>query len=164
MPIADLYAVWGTTGQPSGASGTPLANGMTVAQKVAAVNSWTVPGIGHVDVPITDVQGFLSMEGVLTAMQDWLTANTTASVARTAVNELFRTITSSRLTVIQMSDPTTYTAVSNMIAAVESVGLLTSAQAAALLALAAAPPTSWLSTIGIARPLDIYLAQQAGLS
>lgn len=164
MPVSDLIAAWNAGGQPSGTSGTPITNGMDTAHKVSCVNSWTVAVSAHADVPITEVQGYLSAQGVLTAMQDWLTANTTPSLTRTAITELFRTLNSTRLSVIQMSDPATYTAVSSMIAAAQAAGVLSAGQSAALLAMANAPAVSWLSTIGIDRPLDIYLAQQAGLS
>lgn len=164
MPVSDLIAAWNAGGQPPGTSGTPISGGMDTAHKVAAVNTWTVPVSAHVDVPIVDVQGYLSAQGVLTAMQDWLTANTTPSLTRTAITELFRTLNSTRLTIIQMSDAATYTAVSGMVAAAESASVLSAGQAAALLAMADSPPVTWLSTIGVERPLDIYLAQQAGLS
>ncbi len=39
---APLIAVWNATGLPTGVSGTPLAAGMTAAQKLAAIVAWTV--------------------------------------------------------------------------------------------------------------------------
>src|SRR5579872_1730429 len=139
MPAADLISAWNAGGQPSGTAGTPITNDMDTAHKVSAVNSWTVAQSNHIDVPIVDVQGYLSTQGVLTAMQDWLNANTTPSAARTAISELFRTLNSTRLTVVEMSDATTYTAVSNMLAATVAVGVMSSAQASALMAMASAP-------------------------
>lgn len=39
-----LKTAWGTTGLPSGVTGTALASGMTPQQKLAAINGWTVAG------------------------------------------------------------------------------------------------------------------------
>jgi hypothetical protein len=39
-----LIAVWNTVGLPAGVSGTALAAGMSRAQKLNAINGWTVTG------------------------------------------------------------------------------------------------------------------------
>lgn len=41
---APLAAVWGVAGIPSGVTGTPITNGMTEAQQLAAIATWTVTG------------------------------------------------------------------------------------------------------------------------
>jgi N-methylhydantoinase B/oxoprolinase/acetone carboxylase alpha subunit len=38
-----LKAAWNAQGIPAGASGTAITGAMTTAQKIAAVNSWTLP-------------------------------------------------------------------------------------------------------------------------
>ena len=53
-----LIAAWnGATQPPSGAAGTAIVGGMTTAQKLAAVNSWTVAGtVTYSKVQGSDVQ------------------------------------------------------------------------------------------------------------
>jgi hypothetical protein len=51
---AALVAAWnGATQPPTGYVGTPINGGMTTAQKVAAVNSWTITGAIPTSVSVT---------------------------------------------------------------------------------------------------------------
>lgn len=47
-----LTAAWNAGGVPTGATGTTLTAGMTTAQKIAAVNSWTLPSAQKAIVPV----------------------------------------------------------------------------------------------------------------
>jgi hypothetical protein len=52
-----LIAAWnGATQPPTGVTGTPLTGSMTTAQKLAAVNGWTVTGSVPTTIYVTGVQ------------------------------------------------------------------------------------------------------------
>lgn len=52
-----LITAWnGATQPPSGVTGTPLTGGMTTAQKIAAVNGWTIVGSAPATFYITGTQ------------------------------------------------------------------------------------------------------------
>jgi phage I-like protein len=121
--------------------------GMSDAQIVAALNAKTVASPLPLDVPVASVEAYLSLAGVLTAIEDWLQANAAPSAARTAARELLRTIASPHVTSFEMSKPATFAAVQNMLGALEQVALLSAQQASDLLALAS-PPVPWRGSIG----------------
>lgn len=66
---AALIAAWNSTALPSGvnAAGTPLSSSMTSAQKLAAVNGWTVAG-PNVDVPVSAIVGYLGLNAKLATL------------------------------------------------------------------------------------------------
>ena len=56
MTYAALITAWnGATQPPTGVTGTALTGGMTTAQKVAAVNAWTVPAAQPAILNVTSV-------------------------------------------------------------------------------------------------------------
>lgn len=51
-----LITAWnGATQPPTGVTGTGLTSGMTTAQKLAAVNGWTVPAPQPANIPVTSI-------------------------------------------------------------------------------------------------------------
>ena len=63
-----LIAAWNSATQPpTGVTGTALTSGMTTAQKLAAVNGWTVPG-PNVDVQPAQVARYLALSLKLTPL------------------------------------------------------------------------------------------------
>lgn len=52
-----LIAAWnGATQPPTGITGAPLTGGMTTAQKIAAVNGWTITGVVPSAISVTGSQ------------------------------------------------------------------------------------------------------------
>lgn len=120
---------------------------MTDAQIVAALVADTITVT--VDVPIADVEGYMLTHGITIAADDWLTANaaTNAPVAN-AVRSLLALFASPRLQTVLMTDPATSATVKGMIGAMAAVGIMTSAQATAILDMAAIT-TSRAAQIGL---------------
>lgn len=140
----------------------------TTDEKLAAVNALTLPG-PNADVPVAAVEGYLSLAGVPTAMEDWIAANPAPSVPRTACNELLRTIASPHVETFAMSQPATYAALQGMLQALEAVSLLTSGQVADLLAMAATTVPWWQASVaagggGLSGPVSETDLEPAGLS
>lgn len=133
-----LQAAW-SAGLPAGVTGRALVAGMTTQQKLDAVNAWTV--VEQVDVSVADVESYLSMQGLLTAFEDWLdtlTVPAPQTAWRTAVKELLRTVASPHVTTFRTADPATYAALKGMVDAIRTGGLMSQAQHDAVLAMAAA--------------------------
>ncbi len=126
----------------------------TTAQKLAAVNAMTVDGPNQ-DVPVANVEGYLSIGGILTNMEDWLAANTTPSAARTSAKELLRTIASPHVMAFNTSAPETYAALQGMLNALAASppALLTAANVSALLAMAATT-LPWWQANGYSSPIS----------
>jgi len=114
-----------------------LANytGQTDAEILAALNGNTVEVA--VDVPIGEIEGYLRLNGIMSALQAYGTATGTTE-AGVAARELTGLVMSPHMSVVQMSDPAVATAINNMLDALVTAGQLTSAQQSALLALAVA--------------------------
>lgn len=56
-----LQTAWNSVTQPpAGVSGTALSSGMTTAQKLAAVNAWTVPNPQPANIPVTSIIGAIT--------------------------------------------------------------------------------------------------------
>ena len=62
-----LVAAWNSTALPSGVTGTPLGSAMTTAQKLAAINAWTMAG-PTADVQPSQVVAYLALNGRLAAL------------------------------------------------------------------------------------------------
>lgn len=112
-----------------------LANytGQTDAEILAALNANTVNV--PVDVPIGEIEGYLRLNGLISALQIYGAA-TGATEAGVAARELTGLVMSPHMSVVQMSDPAAAAAIGNMLSALVAAGELTSAQQSALLALA----------------------------
>lgn len=162
-----LVTAWndGATSLPSGASGSLFQAGDTTAKKIAKVNAWTVAG-PLIDVPVSAVEGYLSLSGALTAMEDWLGTSPAPGIARTAAKELLRTVASPHVTVFRTSDPATYAALQGMLGALSASppALLTSDQVAALLAMANGPSMPWVQSNGWGPINADQLAAAGGLT
>jgi hypothetical protein len=123
----------------------------TKADKLTLINLITVSGPNK-DVAIGDVEGYMSLQGILTGLEDWLEANPTPSAARTAAKELLRTIASPHVTVFRTSDAATFASVSSMIGTLQAASLITQIQHDAILAMAATT-VPWWQSAGYSAPV-----------
>jgi hypothetical protein len=171
MSVYDtLIAAWsGGTTLPVGVVGAAFVADDTVDQKLAKLNAWTITGPKQ-DVPISAVEGYLGLRGILTAIEDWLATNPAAGTSRTAAKELLRAIASPHVTVFQMSDPDVYARVQAMLGSLVAAppALLTPDEEAELLALAT-PQVLWVAApvsgggAGLAAPASLGTLQAAGI-
>ena len=110
-----------------------------------------------VDVPRATVEGYLLLNGILPGMQEWAAAHPTDTTGvLAAVQDLEDLIAAQDLAQIAMSDPATNAAVTKMLGALVTAGLMTSAQQSALLAMASAQVPVWQPTL---LPGDIQTAR-----
>jgi hypothetical protein len=174
-----LVTAWNNATQPPpGITGTGLTGGMTTAQKLAAVNGWTVAGPNR-DVLVTSVVSYLSLRGLLTGIEDWLLQvapppNVPANLvmARVAPKELLRVFNMPQITTFQMSDAVVYAQIKALLDALAAnpPALLSAQNEADLLALASAAIPWWQATItqggaGLNSPVSMNdLAAAGGLA
>ena len=126
-----------------------------ITAAAAALNAQTTTET--VDVPISAVEGYLLINGILPAMQAWAAAHPADTTGVLAVIESIQALVSApTLQAVAMSDPATNAAVTKMLGALTAAGLMTSAQEATVLAMATATVPIWQPTI---TPGDIQTAR-----
>lgn len=143
---AALAAVWNATGKPAGVTGTSLAAGMTQAEKLNAINGWTVQG--------TAVPAHLTPSSILnTIVPADLSALTQLQVLQLTLLLSGATVDASPNTTIRL-------AVQNLFA-----GKTQTLQALAeLVAPYDNPQIPWRTTIGFSEPIGTADLTLAGLS
>lgn len=145
-----LQSAWnGTTQPPTGVTGTGLTAGMTTAQKLAAVNAWTVAG-SNVDVAPSQVVRYLGINGKLAGLLKYA-ATPPATAAGLAAAELAAVLEMGvNAPPFYASQPADYAALQNMLNALagDANSGLTAADVAALLALAKGPQIAWCQANG----------------
>jgi hypothetical protein len=126
-----------------------LPAGDTTDQKLAAVNAMTVAGSKQ-DVPVGEVVGYLALQGKLSALQDYAAAKVGAAQPVMAARELVTLLATPSVTSFRTSDPAAYATISGFLTALagDANSGITSADAAALLALAAGPAITWCRANG----------------
>ncbi|MDE2468985.1 MAG: hypothetical protein KGL35_09655 [Bradyrhizobium sp.] len=135
---------------------SPVPSTLDAAAKLLNAQTATVT----VDVPLDAVEGYLLVNGISVAAADWLAANAATNVpVANAIRSLQALIASPRLQSVAMTDAATNMAVTNMTGAMVSVGVMTAAQQAALLAMAKASVPAWQPALQIA---DLQRIQRAG--
>ena len=130
-----LAAAWNSSTQPpTGVTGTALT-GLTTAQKIAAVNAWTVKS-APIDVEVSTVVGWLSLNAKLSGLIKYA-ASAPSTAAGVAGAELVAVIQCPNAPAFQTSQSAVYTTLSAMLSALagDSNSGITSADAANLLAL-----------------------------
>jgi hypothetical protein len=165
-----LMAAWASTALPTGVSGTPLSSGMTTAQKLAAVNGWTVAGPA-VDVQVSSVVGYLGLNAKLSVLQTYATTavagtNGATTQSVTAARELMAIIDCPNAPSFQMSSAEVYSTIQGMLSALEgdSNSGITGSDATALLGLSASTEP-WWQAAGYTSPFNSNdLAAAGGLS
>ena len=159
-----LVAAWNGATQPAaGVTGTALTQGMTTAQKLGAVNGWTVPGPNQ-DVRVSTVQGKLMLAGAWLKLKAYAAANPTTQTGEVA-QMLLDMCNSPSLQTFQMSDGPTYQNVQGMLSllAQDPATGVTSALEAELLALASTTQPWWQAN-AYARPFDLGDCAAAGVN
>jgi hypothetical protein len=164
-----LKSAWNATGVPSGVTGTPLASGMTAAEKLAAIQGWTVAG-PSVDVPVSEVVAYLAIQGKLTALKAYAaTASPTAGTNQagvTAAADLLIVLGTAAITTMRMSDPAIAAGIEALLSALVADSAnsgITTADQTALLALAATT-MPWWQTAGLKSAPNLNDLAAAGLS
>lgn len=159
-----LAVAWSAGTVPSGVTGNALT-GLSTANKLAAINAWTVPG-PNMDVGAGQVLGYLALQGKWTPLQTYASTGTGQATAILAAKELVALLSSPAFSTFQMSISAVYMAVAGFLAALAAdsgSGILT-ADVNALLSLAATT-TLWWSSIGLTSPISSSdLAAAGGLS
>jgi hypothetical protein len=112
-----LIAAWNNATQPpAGVTGTGLTAQMTTAQKLDAINGWTVAGT--VDVPVEAVVGNLMLSGAYLTLaafsQGAPTGNATHDTALGAAKTLMALLTLPNVPPFGTSNSTTYAIVKGM--------------------------------------------------
>ncbi len=126
-----------------------------ITTAAATLNAQTTTTI--VDVPVGEVEGYLLVNGILPAMQAWAAAHPTDTTGVLAVIESMQALVSApTLETVAMSNPATNAAVTKMVGALAAAGLMTSAQASALLEMATVTIPVWQPPI---TPGDIQTAR-----
>ncbi len=133
-------------------------------EKLAAINALTVDG-PKVDVPISEIVGYLALSGKLAGLQTYAAnppsgANASALVA---ARELVALIASPNAPAFHMSDPSVYTTVQGFLSALvgDVVTGITATDQAALLGLAATT-IPWWQSAGYASPVGMGDLAAAG--
>lgn len=155
-----LVAAWNSTVQPPpGVSGAPLLGTMSTAQKLAAMNAWTVAGPAQ-DVTPVSVLDYLFLNGKLPALQAYATTPPEGASATAVVAAKELTSAQFPQLTIQTSNPAVYAVIAGMIealAADTNTGI-TASDAANLLGLAATTIPWWRASTaqggaGLAAPV-----------
>ena len=139
-----LIAAWNSTTLPAGVTGTPLSASMTTAQKLAAINSWTVVG-PYQDVTPSSVVAYLALNVKLAGLINYA-KSPPATAAGIAASELIALLgMGTNAPSFAMSNPSVFTTISTMLNAVaaDPNSGLASADVANLLALAATTMPWW---------------------
>lgn len=103
-----LIAAWNNVTQPpSGVTGTALTGGMTTAQKLAAVNAWTVAAPQAANIPVSSIIGaiapadFLALTALqLQELQFLLQAQTVLAPPSGTIRSVFSTIFAGKATTL----------------------------------------------------------------
>jgi hypothetical protein len=164
MNYSALITAWhDATQPPTGVTGTGLTGSMTTAQKIVAVNGWTVPG-PNIDVPVSSVVGYLSLNGKLSGLIKYA-ASPPATEAGIAGAELVAVINCPNAPNFQTSQSGAYSAVSGLLTALagDSNSNISSTDATALLALSATL-IPWWQTAGLSSPISTADTTTAGLT
>jgi hypothetical protein len=114
-----LIAAWnGATQPPTGVTGTALTSQMTTAQKIAAVNTWTVPG-PNADVPVSSVIGNLMLSGAYLTLeafsQSATNSNEVHDTALVSAKLLIALVTTPNAPIFNMSDAGRYSVIKSML-------------------------------------------------
>jgi hypothetical protein len=165
LNYAPLSSVWATTGLPADVTGTPLAAGMTAAEKLAAIGTWMVAGPMQ-DVSVSSVSAYLAVQGKLPRLEAYAAAApaTAATLAEAAAKSYFDLLPNGVRT-IEMSNATVYAAVQGWLNAWtgDTNTGVTSTDVTNILALAATQ-IPWWEANGYPGPININDLAAAGLS
>lgn len=169
MSYDALKAAWGNPTQlPAGVTGT-LLNGLAQAQKIAAVNGWTVAGPAQ-DVSGGAVLGYLALSGKLASLQLYAASPPTGSItgfplAVMAAKQLITLLSFPSFTGFQTSQAAVLSAVTNFLSLLASdpASGIVMADVNALLALTATILPWWQSS-GLTSPISAGDLAAAGLT
>jgi hypothetical protein len=120
--------------------------GGDITSAAAALNAQTVAQT--IDVPISTVEGYMLVNGIIAAADAWAMAHpddTTGVLA--VIRSLEGLLASPHLTVVEMSDTTIAAAVTTMLATLVAASIMTSEQRDAVLAMASASVPKWQPAI-----------------
>ncbi len=167
MGYAALAAAWNASPTPpTGVSGSSLT-GLTTAQKIAAVNAWTVAGPPQ-DVTAQAIINYLFLNMKYSNLQAYASNPPAGSVANfpqsvATAKELLALFTTPSFSGFQMSNPTIYTAAEAFLGALaaDSATGISSTDAANLLALSATT-IPWWQSIGLTSPVSAPDLMAAG--
>lgn len=139
----------------------------TTAEKLAAVNALTVAG-PNIDVPASEVIGYLALNGKLSALQAYAASPPSGATAGavTAAKELIALFSLPTFATFQMSNSIVYGGVSQFLGALASdpASGVTSQDEASLLAMAATA-LPWWQSAGYTSPINENdLAAAGGLA
>jgi hypothetical protein len=129
--------------------------GGDITTAAATLNAQTVTQT--IDVPISTVEGYMLVNGIIAAADAWATAHpddTTGVLA--VIRSLEGLLASPHLTVVEMTSPTIAASVTTMLGALVAASIMTSDQRDAVLAMASASVPVWSPVVG---PLDLATAR-----
>jgi hypothetical protein len=156
-----LRAIWGTSGTPSGVTGTALADAMTPAEKLAAINGWTVAAT--IDVPATTVRGMLyalGKWGAVAQKANAARANADTSEAALACQNLYDLANTGEI--VPMTNPAIAAQIGVDLAAMVAANVIDAPAQAAVLSLAASAQKWWQAN-GFSQPVGTADLTLAGL-
>jgi hypothetical protein len=130
--------------------------GGDLATATAALNAQTETAT--VDVPISVVEGYMLVNGIIAAADAWATAHpddTTGVLA--VIRSLEGLLASPHLTAVEMTSPTIAASVTTMLGVLVGAGIMTGDQRDAVLDMATATTPKWQPAVGV---LDLETARK----
>lgn len=169
---AALIAAWnGTTQPPTGVTGMALTSTMTTAEKITAVNGWTVAGPNQ-NVSIASVIRYLGLNLKLAGLQRYasaaLASTATLTEAQVAGSEFAAVLACPNAAPFQAGDAASIEALLTEIASDSNSGLTTT-DVTNLMALFATTTPWWQAPVangggGLSSPVGLPDCQAAGIS